>query len=178
MVELYCGDGKGKTTAAVGMAVRAAGNGIPVAFFQFMKDGSSGEMKLLGKLPGVTTYYPERFYGFYNVMNEQQKEEMKIQYAKLLAIAAGLVRERHKTNVKEISRVIILDEIIHACNKELVAEERLLKLLEECPDNIEIILTGRNPSEKLLKKADYISEMKKHRHPFDRGVRARKGIEE
>lgn len=200
MIELYCGDGKGKTTAAAGMAVRAAGNGIPVVFFQFMKDGSSGEMKILKQLPEVTVYYPETFYGFSNAMNGQQKEEMKIQYAKFLEMAACLIEKQHSVqrqenirkiqngewveqvrrqpgHMAEVRSMIILDEIIHACNKELVSEENLLKLLEECPDNTEIILTGRNPSERLWEKADYISEIENQRHPFDRGIKARKGIE-
>ena len=177
MIELYCGDGKGKTTAAVGLAVRAAGNGIPVLFFQFMKDGSSGEMKILGQLPKVTAYYPEAFYGFSNVMNEHQKEEMKIQYAKLLEMAIQMIEKQRSVQLQEINQVIILDEIIHACNKELVSEENLLKLIEKCPSNTEIILTGRNPSERLLEKADYISEIKNCRHPFGKGIKARKGIE-
>lgn len=214
MIEIYCGDGKGKTTAAVGLALRAAGNGIPVLFIQFMKDGSSGEIKMLASLSGVTVCYPRPFYGFTSVMNEQQKEEMRVQYQGFLGMAAQVIgkqknaqeenahlrkavqaqeavrtQEYVQTQVdisqmqkdlpedRKISLVVVLDEVIHACNKNLLKEEALLKLLEECPDNTELILTGRNPSKRLLEKADYISEIEKRRHPFDKGIPARKGIE-
>lgn len=178
MIEIYCGDGKGKTTAAAGLALRAAGNGIPVLFLQFMKEGSSGEMKMLKILPGVKVGYPDPFYGFSSTMNEQQKEEMRKQYKELLDTALQALKNQKNADSKQgVSLVVVLDEVIHACNKKLLKEEALLKLLEECPDNTEVVLTGRNPSKRLLEKADYISEIEKRRHPFDRGVSARKGIE-
>lgn len=179
MIEIYCGDGKGKTTAAVGLALRAAGNEIPVLFFQFMKDGSSGEMGMLKKLEGVSVYYPQTFYGFADTMNEQQKEEMRGQYQALLAMAKVKVQQTVQGGSRQIQTdlLVILDEVIHACNKNLLDEKELLKLIEECPANIELVLTGRNPSSELLRTADYITEMKKRRHPFDKGIPARKGIE-
>lgn len=208
MIEIYCGDGKGKTTAAVGLTLRAVGNGIPVLFIQFMKDGSSGEIKMLKEIKNVTVHYPRTFYGFTSAMNEQQKEEMKEQYMEFLGLVEKVFREQKGMQANEYSQgqehlqargqapmqeqvqmklditagtdirlVVVLDEVIHACNKNLLEGEALLKLIEECPDDTELILTGRNPSESLLEKADYISEIKKCRHPFDQGVPARKGIE-
>lgn len=194
MIEIYCGDGKGKTTAAAGLALRAAGNGIPVLFLQFMKDGSSGEIKMLKEIKNVTVRYPEIFYGFTSAMSGQQKEEMKAQYTQFLELASKVLREQKNAQAREqeqehlqsqgdaalqmnIRLLVVLDEVIHACNKNLLEEEALLKLTEECPNDIELVLTGRNPSDKLLQKADYISEVKKRRHPFDWGVPARKGIE-
>lgn len=178
MIEIYCGDGKGKTTAAAGLALRAAGNEIPVLFIQFMKDGSSGEIQMLKELEGVSVYYPKIFYGFADTMNEQQKEEMREQYQELLSVAEEAMEKQKMMHQEEqISLLMILDEVIHACNKNLLDEKELLKLIEECPDNIELVLTGRNPSSELLRKADYITEMKKRRHPFDKGIPARKGIE-
>lgn len=184
MIEIYCGDGKGKTTAAVGLALRAAGNEIPVLFIQFMKDGSSGEIRMLETFSNITICYPKPFYGFASTMNEQQKEEMRAQYQGFLEMAAQVLEKQKNVQVKtdmptgmELRLVIVLDEVIHACNKNLLEEKELLKLLEECPDHIELVLTGRNPSKRLLEKADYISEIEKLRHPFDKGVPARKGIE-
>lgn len=180
MIEIYCGDGKGKTTAAVGLTLRAAGNGIPVLFIQFMKDGSSGEIKMLKALPGVTVHYPDSFYGFANAMNEQQKEEMRVQYQEFIEMTTRVLEKQKNANLqaeRKVSLVVVLDEVIHACNKNLFKEEALIKLLEECPDNTELVLTGRNPSKRLLEKADYISEIEKRRHPFDKGIPARKGIE-
>lgn len=178
MIEIYCGDGKGKTTAAAGLALRAAGNDIPVLFIQFMKDGSSGEVQMLKELEGVFVYYPKNFYGFADTMNEQQKEEMRGQYQELLSMAAEAM-EKQKVMHQEgqIGLLLILDEVIHACNKNLLEEQALLKLVKECPGNTELVLTGRNPSSEMLKMADYITEMKRRRHPFDKGISARKGIE-
>lgn len=188
MIEVYCGDGKGKTTAAVGLTLRAVGNGIPVLFVQFMKDGSSGEIKMLKEIKNVTVHYPRTFYGFTSAMNEQQKEEMKEQYMEFLGLVEKVFRGQapmqEQAQMKlditagaDIRLVVVLDEVIHACNKNLLEEEALLKLISECPDDTELILTGRNPSERIFQKADYISEIKKRRHPFDQGVPARKGIE-
>lgn len=175
MIEIYCGNGKGKTTAAVGLALRAAGNEIPVLFIQFMKDGSSGEIRMLETFSNITVCYPNPFYGFASTMNEQQKEEMRAQYQGFLEMAAQMQKDLPAE--MKVHMVIVLDEVIHACNKNLLEEKALLKLLEECPDHIELVLTGRNPSKRLLEKADYISEVEKIRHPFDKGVPARKGIE-
>ncbi len=172
MIHIYCGDGKGKTTAAAGLALRAVGNQIPVLFAAFMKDGSSGEMAVLESLPQVRILHAAVFYGFTKYMSPQQKEEMKQQYASMLS--------RVKTEicaVKDSSMLVVLDEVIHACNKELLSEEALCRVLDSCPANVEVVLTGRKPSPALLKRADYISEVRKIRHPYDRGIPARKGIE-
>lgn len=184
MIEIYCGDGKGKTTAAAGLALRAVGNHIPVLFVQFMKDGSSGEIRMLRELSGVTVCGPSVFYGFTKAMNDRQKEEMKAQYEALLGMVSEALKERKQMRLKadlkkgaDIDLVVVLDEVIHACNRHLLGEDALLRLMAECPAGTELVLTGRNPSKRLLEKADYISEIRKERHPFDQGVPARKGIE-
>lgn len=172
MIEIYCGDGKGKTTAAVGLSVRAAGCGFRVLFVQFMKDGSSGEIQILKKLPGVIVLHARKFYGFSRNMNEVQRQEMKEEYELLLKKVKEAVSEE-----KEQPMLIVLDEILHACNHCLLKEEALYAFLDECPDTAEVVLTGRNPSEELIKRADYLSDVRKVKHPYDRGVLARKGIE-
>ncbi len=190
MIELYCGDGKGKTTAAAGLAVRAAGHGIPVFFVQFMKDGSSGELAVLQKLPEVSVRYAEQFFGFFRNMNEKQTAEMKKQYQAMFdQVTAEVCRKAAQSAAKisaadqrtpdsvEISCVLILDEVLHACNKGLLDEDSLIAFLDGCPLGVEVLLTGRNPSGEIVKRADYISEVRKERHPFDLGVTARKGIE-
>ncbi len=191
MIEIYWGEGKGKTTAAAGLAVRAAGHGIPVFFLQFMKDGSSGEVAVLRNLPGVRVRYAERFFGFYRSMNEEQRAEMKKQYQEMLSQTveevqqeifrtdrAGLTGwEEGKSAEDRVCCVLILDEVLHACNKGLLDEKELLDLLDRCPDKLEVVLTGRDPSAEMKKRADYISEIRKERHPYDRGIMAREGIE-
>ncbi len=191
MIEIYWGEGKGKTTAAAGLAVRAAGHGIPVFFLQFMKDGSSGEVAALRNLPGVRVRYAERFFGFYRSMNEEQRAEMKKQYQEMLSQTveevqqeifrtdrAGLTGwEEGKSAEDRVCCVLILDEVLQACNKGLLDEKELLDLLDQCPDKLEVVLTGRDPSAEMKKRADYISEIRKERHPYDRGITAREGIE-
>lgn len=172
MIQIYCGDGKGKTTAAVGLAVRAAGHQIPVFFAQFMKSDSSGEIYLLKNLPLIEVHHAKRFYGFTKNMNPEQKEDMKKQYQKILKQAWKAMEQ-----AKGQQSVIILDEVLHACNHNLLNEEELCRMISECPPNTEIVLTGRNPSQVLLERADYISEIKKVKHPYDQGIPARKGIE-
>lgn len=192
MIEIYCGDGKGKTTAAVGLAVRAAGHGIPVFFLQFMKDGGSGELVVLRDLPGVRVKYAQRFFGFFRSMSDGQRAEMKQQYQEMFEQTVSEVQQvisgrtdgvelsEQKAGSKtktEISCVFVLDEVLHACNKGLLEENDLLAFLDYCPQQVEVVLTGREPSDELKKRADYISEIRKERHPYDRGVMAREGIE-
>lgn len=172
MTELYVGEGKGKTTASIGLAIRAAGHKIPVYFYQFMKNGSSGEIEILKSIPGIEVKYPPVFYGFAKNMTKAQKEEMRVYYADMLESVRRVIKAHEENFV-----VIVLDEVIHACNHQLLSETLLCELLERCSSNIEMILTGRNPSQVLLNLADYVSEVKKVKHPFDQGVPARKGIE-
>ncbi|MCI8410328.1 MAG: cob(I)yrinic acid a,c-diamide adenosyltransferase [Lachnospiraceae bacterium] len=172
MIELYCGDGKGKTTASVGLAIRAAGHKIPVYFYQFMKDGSSGEIEILKTIPGIHVKYPPVFYGFVRNMTKEQKEEMKDHYMSMLQTVNHIIEEHSKEQI-----IIVLDEIIHACNYQLLPESELCRMLKHCSSNIETILTGRNPSQALLDLADYVSDIQKVKHPFDQGLLAREGIE-
>lgn len=187
MIEIYEGDGKGKTTAAAGLALRAAGRGIPVLFVQFLKDGSSGEIGLLRKIPGVEVLIPECFHGFVFRMTEAQKEEVRESYTETMTEVKGRIvgaiwGEEGLEDAEAVHEgteiVVILDEVLHALHYGLLEQEPFLRFLDELPDSVELVMTGRNPSEEVMKRADYITEMKKIRHPFDRGIGARKGIEQ
>lgn len=168
LIHLYCGDGKGKTTAALGLALRAAGAGKQVVFTQFFKDGSSSEMEPLAALPGVLVFHADTVRGFYRNMTPTQREQAGKDYTALFRQVTQAARE---------ADLLILDEIVSACNRGVVPEKLVTDFLREKPDRLEVVLTGRNPSAALLELADYITEMRKLRHPFDRGIRARKGIE-
>lgn len=172
MIQIYCGDGKGKTTAAVGQAVRAAGHGFYVIFAQFLKNDSSGEISILKGLSGIQVIHTAVFYGFVKDMNIEQRAEMKIQCTGLLQQIEEKLWMKQGEN-----RLVVLDEVLHACNKELLEEQRLCEFLDACPEKTEVVLTGRNPSAALMERADYISEIHKIKHPYDRGITARKGIE-
>lgn len=168
LIHIYCGDGKGKTTAAVGLTLRSAGAGNRVVFTQFFKDGSSSEISLLRQIPGISVLHADTVGGFWKRMTAEQQAQASRDYTELFHIAC----ERAKN-----MDLLVLDEVISACNHGAVPEEALLEFLQNKPENLEVVLTGRNPSEALLAQADYVTEMKKVKHPFDRGVLARKGIE-
>ena len=168
LIHIYCGDGKGKTTAAVGLTLRSAGAGNPVVFTQFFKDGSSSEISLLRQISGISVLHADTVGGFWKRMTAEQQTQARQDYTELFHIAC----ERAKN-----MDLLVLDEVISACNHGTVPEEALLEFLQNKPENLEVVLTGRNPSEALLAQADYVTEMKKIKHPFDRGVLARKGIE-
>ena len=170
LIHLYCGDGKGKTTASVGLAVRAAGAGRRVLFTQFMKDGTSAELKMLAGLPGLETAVCHTAYGFYLYMSDEERQAARRDYTALLerAIAA--------CGAGDVD-LLVLDEAVSACNTGLIPEERLAAFLAGRPETLEVVLTGRDPSARLLALADYVTEMRKIKHPYDSGVSARRGIE-
>lgn len=170
MIQLYCGDGKGKTTAAVGLLIRAAGRNIDTLFVQFLKDDTSGEIEVIKKLDNVEIMHADCFYGFVKNMTEEQKCETKEAYNKLLDSVQEYVSKHEKC-------VVILDEIVHAINYELVDITKMDSLLNMSNENIEYVLTGRNPSEKLIGMSDYYTEFKKQKHVYDKGIIAREGIE-
>lgn len=169
LVHLYCGDGKGKTTAAVGLAVRHSGRGGKVVFAQFLKDGTSGECRVLAKL-GVTVLAANPVGKFSFRMTEEEKAETAAALGRTFDAATGFA-------VRERATLLVLDEICAAVNCGFLPEKTLTEFLESRPDSLEVVLTGRDPSENLQVHADYITEMKKRRHPFDKGVAAREGIE-
>ena len=167
MIHLYCGDGKGKTTAAVGLAVRAAGSGMQVLFVQFFKSGKSSEVEALEKL-GIVTAHPGVHYGRYKTLNEEKKTEVRDSYGELFDAILAAAAEYD---------LIVLDEAVSAYNYAMIDGERLTEFLRLEGNRREIVLTGRNPLPELIELSDYVTEMKKVKHPFDGGTAARKGIE-
>ena len=168
LVHIYCGKGKGKTTAAVGLSVRAAGAGKKVLFTQFFKNGASSELEMLKLLPGVSTLTNSKPVNFFLKMDEEQKREASRIYSELLDNALEMAKDFD---------LLVLDEIISTCHYEIADETKLISFLVSKPEELEVVLTGRNPSEKLQQLADYITEMTKIKHPYDKDIPARKGIE-
>ena len=170
LVHIYCGDGKGKTSAAVGLAVRAAGRGMKVLVVRFLKTENSGEVEVLRSIPGITVTPCDRTFGFVFRMNEEQKAE-----------AAEYYQKRFETAGKEAESgnydLLILDEILASCNYGMVQEQSVLEFLHTKPAGLEVVLTGRDPSEKMVEQADYVSEIHMVKHPYQKGISARKGIE-
>ena len=168
LIHIYCGDGKGKTTAAVGLAVRAAGAGKHVVFTQFFKDGSSSEIKVLQGVENIQILHCNTVRGFWKRMTDTEKARASADYTQLFSDVIRLAMD---------ADLLVLDEIISACNHGAVAEAAVADFLRSKPENLEVVLTGRNPSERLLSYADYVTQMQKIKHPYDCGIPARKGVE-
>ena len=115
LIHLYCGDGKGKTTASVGLSVRCAGAGGRVIFTQFFKDGTSSELRVLETLPGVRVLVCPRQYGFFRRMSEEQKAEARADFTALMRTAFAAAREG--------AELLVLDEAVSACNHGVIPEE-------------------------------------------------------
>ena len=165
MIIINEGDGKGKTTAAIGQAVRAKGQGLRVKVIQFIKNGSSGELEILQKL-GITVEQ----YGL-GFTSKGDKSQHKT------AAERGL-----QTAIKDIEskdfEMIICDEINYAVSGGLIAEENVLKLIDKAKENsIHLVMTGRNPTAKMVEVADIVTNMIKIKHAFDKGIEAQAGIE-
>lgn len=165
MIHIYTGDGKGKTTAAVGLAIRAIGNGFRVLFVQFIKGAPTGELEIFQKFPELIDIY-RCSTGFVYEKPEQSQIER----------VTECVKEIEKKLEKNKYDIVIFDELCVALSIGLVNRqdvERLIYLSEKT----EIIITGRNAPDWLIERADLVTEMKKIKHYFDRGIKARRGIE-
>ncbi|NLB29600.1 MAG: cob(I)yrinic acid a,c-diamide adenosyltransferase [Clostridiales bacterium] len=165
---VYYGAGKGKTTAALGLILRAAGCGIPCVLVQFLKDAKCGELESLEKL-GVTVLRGKAPQAaFARDMTPGQLEETRRIHNDNLAKAAELSAG---------GGLLVLDELLDAVELSLVDENAVRELLENKPDDLELVLTGHSEVPWIFKKADYITEMVKRAHPFDRGIKGRRGVE-
>lgn len=168
-IQVFTGDGKGKTTAAMGLAVRAIGRGYKVFIVQFLKaPNTSGEQIAFQALAPMITIKPMGRNGFiFERGYEPQDKDMAKQ-------AMDEVREAMQSGNFDI---IVLDEVNVAVDFGLVDVQDVLDLMNSKPDNIELVLTGRNARPEIINRADLVLEMKKIKHHFDKGVRAREGIE-
>lgn len=168
MIHVYHGDGKGKTTAACGLSLRAAGRGFKVLFAQFFKDGSSGEIAAMAAVPNIETRRPPCHYGRYRTLSDGQRTEIGRCCRQFLTELIGEA---------EHYDLIVLDESVSAYNYEVIDRQELLSFLRVQGGLREIVLTGRGPAPELLDLAGYVTEMHKEKHPFDRGIAAREGVE-
>jgi cob(I)alamin adenosyltransferase len=168
LVQIFTGNGKGKTTAALGTILRAAGHNLKVFVVFFMKgDYAYGEYSALSRLPGVAT----ASFGFRTFtdpanIKPEEKEEAK----------AALETAR-KAVLSGDYDLVVLDEVNIALNYNLIELGDVIRLIQDKPSHVELILTGRYADSRLIEMADLVTEMVKVKHPFDKGIKARKGIE-
>jgi cob(I)alamin adenosyltransferase len=169
LIHLYIGSGKGKTTAAVGLCVRAVGREKAVLFTQFLKGAESGETAALEKL-GVTVIRSGIHFGWLSKMDESVKSSCGEMQRELLRETAAVLE-------KKTEALVVLDEVLDALNAGMIEGETLCDFIDHRGADTELVMTGRNPPLWLIEKADYVSDIQKVKHPFDRGIKAREGIE-
>lgn len=171
LIQVYTGDGKGKTTAALGQALRAVGAGYRVYMVQFLKGGKTGELEAARRLePDFKIFRFEKERGFFWTLDQRQKEELKAEVKKAFEFVTGVVRQQS-------CDILILDEIMGILHNGLLTEQDICELLEQKPDKMEIILTGRNVPDRIKEMAHLVTEMKMIKHPFEQGIGPREGIE-
>lgn len=170
MLQIYCGDGKGKTTAALGLAVRAAAYGMQVHFVQFLKGRPSSELLILEQIPRITVLRCDKDYGFTFQMNDEDKSKITNCHNRMLSQAMDKVYQGG-------TDLLVLDEFFAAYNCNLFDRELANRLVFGIHDRTELILTGRDPEQKFIDLADYVSEIKSLKHPYEKGISARPGIE-
>ena len=170
MKHIYYGDGKGKTTAAVGLAVRAAGSKMKVLFVQFLKTEFSGERHILSHTENVTLTFCPLELKFTFEMNDKEK-------AQASKVFKGIFDSSVTTALTEKYDKVVLDEVFEAINAHMLSESEVYEFITNAPSSMEIVMTGHNPPQRFMDCADYITEFKKIKHPYDRGITGRIGIE-
>jgi len=168
LVQVYTGNGKGKTSAAFGLALRATGRGLKVCIIQFIKGGFDyGELYVADKLPGLKL----KAFGRGKFVSEKKPDKEDVDLAEeALKTAEEAVKSREYD-------VIVLDEVNVALNLKLIRTERVLQLIKEKPGQTELVLTGRKAPKEIIEAADLVTEMVEVKHPYNKGFKARKGIE-
>jgi cob(I)alamin adenosyltransferase len=165
---VYTGNGKGKTTAALGMAVRALGYGYPVTVIQFIKGNAhSGEHNLSGRFAGLLQFHVTG-KGF-TWKSENLDED--------IALARAAWRLAAETIAENKVRLLILDELTYLIRYQMVDEDEILAAIGKRPDEMDIVVTGRHASAKMIAAADLVTEMTEIKHPYSQGIPARKGVD-
>lgn len=171
LVQIYTGSGKGKTTAALGQAFRAAGSGLKVYMVQFLKSDNTGELKSVEKLyPEFQIFRFEKPRGFFWTLNDSQKAELKEEIIKAFDFCKNALNSRD-------CDMLIMDEIMGVLHNNLLTISEVISFIKAKPEEVEVIMTGRNAPEELIEAADLVTEMKEIKHYYKAGVPARKGIE-
>lgn len=167
LIHVYTGNGKGKTTAAIGLGIRAVGDGLKVLMIQFMKGRRYSELDALEHMKGFTVIQ----FGRDEFVSKQNPEKIDIDLAQ-----KGISYAREVLQ-KNLFDVVILDEINVAVDFHLITLDEVLSLLKQKPKTMELILTGRYASPEIIKQADVVSEVLEIKHPYQKGIQSRKGID-
>lgn len=170
-IHIYTGNGKGKTTAAFGLAMRAYGNGFRVLITQFLKNSFSGEVKAMEIFkPLIGIYRIEMPKKFIREMNADEKEDTRVKVNKQFEDVVDTIKTENYD-------MLIMDELLATINYGLIPLAKVQDFLMKRPKNLEIVITGRNAPNEIIEIADYVSEINEIKHPYKSGIKARKGIE-
>ncbi len=167
LIHIYTGNGKGKTTAAIGLGIRATGNDLKVYMVQFMKGRRYSEIDALEIIPNFTVFQSGRD----EFVSKENPEQIDIDLA-----SKGFEHAKKIINAGKHD-LVILDEINVAIDFNLIPLENVMKLLEEKPENVEVVMTGRYADPEIVRQADLVSEILEIKHPYNEGVQSRKGID-
>ncbi len=171
LIHVYTGDGKGKTTASFGLVIRALGHGKKVAIFSFLKDSKTkyGEMKAFEKLFPELTYI--RFENKSPLFDKRvTMEDLKKSVSESFEKAVKMIEENDYD-------LVVFDELNACLRYDLLDRERAINFFKNKPEKLELVITGRDAIPELIELADYVTEMKMIKHPYTKGVKARKGVE-
>ena len=174
LVQIYTGDGKGKTTAAFGLALRAAGQGNKVLIYQFLKPPSLDIGERFALQLGAVRIRVEALDMPWDMSKSFGDEKAVV---KMRAEISKTIERIAETAEKRFYDVVILDEIVFCLSKDLAKLEDIKKIIDRKDPLVEIVLTGRGATEELIALADLVTEMKNIKHPIDKGLPARRGIE-
>jgi len=169
-VQAYTGEGKGKTTAALGLTFRAAGRGKKVLFVQFLKGIKTGEQISMGENENIEHIKMAETVRFFNTLSDEEKAELKWR-------TQGEWKDLRKRIAEDFMDVLVLDEIMAAMHHGLLEEDDVIEFIKNRPLQLEVILTGRFASKKILDVSDLVTEMKNIKHYYNQGVVSRIGIE-
>ncbi len=171
LVQVYCGNGKGKTTAAIGLGIRAVGNDYKVIMIQFLKHDTTGECRMIkGLEPDFKIFHFEKKRGFTWELNEDEKQELRSETSNALKFASKVMDTGQ-------CDILILDEILNSLDLGFVTEEEVCELIDGKSEDVELILTGRSLPDCIAQRAEYISRIVEVKHPMQKGIDARRGIE-
>ena len=171
LVQIYTGEGKGKTTAAIGQGIRAYGNGLKVYMLQFLKGGKTGELKTIDELgDNFKIFRFEKPKDFTWNLTDEEKEDLRLEIREGYNFILDVIKENK-------CDVLIIDEVMAVLSNKFLSVEEVTYIIDNKPETMELILTGRNVPKEILEKSNLVTEMKCIKHYFSEGVPAREGIE-
>lgn len=170
LIHVYMGDGKGKTTATAGLAIRAAGHGMKVVYLQFLKGTDSGEINIMKKIENIFVIKNTENFDFVWNLADEEKVRLTNMQNQNLSIALEMVKNNQ-------ADMLVMDEVFSAYNTNTIDTQKIKDFILDKPKHLEVVMSGHEPDSFFIEHADYVTNMEKIKHPYDVGIKARIGIE-